>query len=483
MSWRMKFRVMLLTAVFLLLMQLATAQEEIQTVAIQSITVSPNKLFVGDVAEVTLTLYNPNTQSVRVSSVQIDGDGISSTDFLDVGYIPPQSTHHLQFSIKALESGTQDVRVKVYSGSKAVYTTFTIYVEEKPPEISLDSNVRLGEVNEVSIVVSTPLKIEKVVIDPLFDSEPERIYIAEISETAKAPIKFYASQNESYEFSISFYNSGNYHSYTVKLIPAFEESKGLFVGISMPCTSAYLYDVLPVTLNITNLRDDPVFSIRIEASSQKGVFSENREIAMLKPGESESIHLFYSPEHGGEDVLRFTIHYKDEFGNEGKITKELSLEILNKPAVDIAGVEIETKSSSSPQPKGLFRPSPATTAKVEISVSGDVSNNGFGKIRGVYVYLDFGEIRKDYYIGSIEPSEAESFSIPATGSERSVKVTVEWMNELGMTKSITKEYQLTSTQPITRAKATNPLLSPYLIGGLAIALVIVGYFLHRRRKK
>ena len=96
----MKFRVMLLTAVFLLLMQLATAQEEIQTVAIQSITVNPAKLFVGDVAEVTLTLYNPNTQSVRVSSVQIDGDGISSTDFLDVGYIPPQSTHHLQFSIK-----------------------------------------------------------------------------------------------------------------------------------------------------------------------------------------------------------------------------------------------------------------------------------------------------------------------------------------------------------------------------------------------
>jgi hypothetical protein len=473
-----------ITAV-LVLTAITLAQEaEIESVAIQNVEVNPENLFVGDVAEVTMTLYNPSDQSVRISSIIIDGSGIFASPILDVGYIAPHSSHEVSFTVKAVSPGTHSVEVKVSSEGYSITSYFTIFVEERLPEISFDRKIRVGEVNDANIVVSSPINIERVVIEPLFDSEPDRIFIASVEQFAEAQLKFYAG-NESYEFRISFYNGNNHHSYVVEVAPDFEESKDVFINISMPYSSVYLYDAVSLTVELTNLRSDAIYSIRVEAESAKGVFSDAAEIAKLEAGESRAVRILYSPHESGEDSLEIRISYEDEFGNVREVVRSLTVKVLNQIAVSVTNVDIEVKSSrGSAQPKGPFRPPGASTqsATVEISVSGDISNNGFGEARNVYVHVDLGNVKKDYFVGNIDPSDVESFSIPATGNERIAKVTVEWANELGETFSITKEYQI-SDRPVTPPQSVAENILLFVGVATVIAAVVIGALLWRRRKK
>jgi hypothetical protein len=474
-----------ITAVLILTATTSAQEAETGSIAVQNVEVNPDGLFVGDLAEVTLTLYNPNDQSIKVPSIIIDGSGVSASPILDVGYIAPRSSHEVSFTVKAVSPGIHSVEVKVNSKEHSVTSYFTIFVEERLPEISFDRKIRVGEVNDANIVVSSPIKIERVIIEPLFDSEPDRIFIASVEQFAEAQLKFYAG-NESYEFRISFYNGNNYHSYVVEVAPDVEESKDVFINISMPYSSVYLYDAVPLTVELTNLRSDAIYSIRIEAESAKGVFSEAAEIAKLEAGESRAVRILYSPHESGEDSLEIRISYEDEFGNVREVVRSLTVKVLDQLAVSVTNVDIEVEvksSGSSAQPQGPFRPPGASTqsATVEISVSGDVSNNGFGEARNVYVHVDLGNVKKDYFVGNIDPSDVESFSIPATGNERITKVTVEWANELGETFSITKEYQISGgsvTPP--QSVAENILL---FVGVATVIAAIVGALLWRRRKK
>ena len=453
--------------------------ENVETVAIQSIKVDPENLFVGDIAKVTITLYNPNDESIRVSSVIIEGSGISTDYILDAGYIAPKSSHELNFILKAEEPGTHKVDIRLYSGGHLTIGSFTVFVEKRLPELFLDEDVRLGEVNTVNLKLYSPIRIQNVVIKPLFDSEPDVIHINEVEGFVDVPLKFFAKSESDYRFRISFYNGDNYHSYVVTAKPEFKASKGVFVNVSVPCTNIYLYDAVPITLTLTNLRNDAIYSVVIGASSAKGSFSEKPEISMLKAGESRTIRLLYSPHKSGDDVIKLKIRYEDELGNKYEIWKNLTVKVLESPAVMITNVNIEVKSSTSTQFKGPFmRPiSPAQPPEVKISVSGDVSNNGIGKVRNTYVYVDFGNAKKDYFVGAIAPSDVESFSIPANGNEKIVKVTVEWTNELGETFSITKEYQVSAPQI-----QANPSVNFPLIIGIVTVVAIAAYFWRRRRR-
>jgi len=476
--------VAILLIIAILLTTITSAQEvKSGVVAVQSVEVNPQNLFVGDVAEVALTLYNPNNQSIKVSLVITDSSGISASPILDVGYIASRSSHKVCFPVKAESPGTHTVEARVNSEGYSVNSYFTIFVEEELPGISFDRNIRLGEVNDVNIIVSSPIKIEKVVIEPLFNSEPDRIFIASIEQFAEEPLKFYADNETVYKFWISFYNGDNYHSYIAEITPDFEESKNVFVNTSMPYNSVYLYDAVPIAVELTNLRSDVIYSIKVEAESVKGIFSEIAEIARLEAGERRTIKMLYSPLESGEDSLEIKVSYEDAFGNIEEIVKRLTVKVLDRPAVSVTSVDIDVKSSgSSAQSTGpIFRPPRVSTqtATIEISISGDISNNGFGKARNVYVFVDLGDTTKDYFMGNIDPSDVESFSIPSTGNERVAKITVEWTNELGETFSFTKEYRISG---IAINPPQNAEINLALIIGTA-STIILGAFLWKRRKK
>ncbi|AIG98479.1 MULTISPECIES: COG1361 S-layer family protein [Archaeoglobus] len=458
----------------MLLLIVPSVAEENSSIAIQNLNVEPQRLFVGDSAIVTVTLYNPLESAVKVSSVSVLGSGISYDSF-ELGYIPPKSTHTFSFAVKAVKEGVHNVEVAFYTESGAVRSYFTLFVENRMPEISFSENVKVGEVNNLSLIISSPVEIENVVIDPLFESEPDRIILSSVSGTAEVPIRFFGERSD-YEFRVSFYSGNNYHSYTAKLTPAFEEGSELAVSVSVPQSSAFLYDVVEISATITNLKDDAVSAIKFSASSNNGkVLLSTDEIAELESGESSEVTLLYSPERSGRDVITLAISYKDGMGKERTLEKAVNIDVQDSSAVDVSGVEIEAKatSSASAPPRGMFGPtSSSVSTRVEITVSGEVVNRGFSYAKNVLVYLDFGSDTEEYFVGEVEPSDSDSFSIPASGSERSVKVVVEWTNELGEVHSISKSYQL---NPITVSTTSPPqrqsLLTPLNLAAVAIAAV------------
>ncbi|MEG9194141.1 MAG: hypothetical protein V6S10_02290 [Candidatus Methanoglobus sp.] len=119
----------------------------------------------------------------------------------------------------------------------------------------------------------------------------------------------------------------------------------------------------------------------------------------------------------------------------------------------------------------------------EIAVSGEVANGGFGQARNVIVYLDFGNRTEEFFIGTISPSDSDSFSIPATGSERNVRITVEWINDLGEIHKISKTYQLTqrSFDFGQRESSIFSSLNMAILAILAVAAV-AGILFYRRRR-
>jgi len=385
------------------LIQISAAQEEIQQyLGIESISVTPERLFVGDYAELKVTLYNSGDTSVRVSSVQIWSSGISS-DFMELGSIPPKSSYTLIIPIKAEKPGAHNVELKIYTDQGLIKGYFTVFVmDENTPKLSVD--------------------------------------------------------------------------------------------ISTPYTSAVLYDVLPISLELTNLKGSKLYDIEINASSDNGKISIIPDgIPILESGETEELTLYYSPERSGKDEISIKISYRDELGNKDEIVKNVSVYVQNKSAVDVSGVEIESKvsSTSSYQPRGGFFGAPSNSenfaSRVEITVSGEVINRGITSAKSVLVYLDFGNETEEYYIGEMEPSDSDSFSIPASGTERSVLVVVEWINELGEAHKISRSYQLT---PASISLSETPPRTSGIIFGLGyyqIAIislaVLFGFLIYLRRRR
>ncbi len=480
-------KVFILALALIAAMMPAFAQDNVSA-SIQNLNVYPQKLFVGDYAVVSMTIYNPTDKIVDINSIGIYGEGIIS-ESLSLGYVPPKSTHTLSFSIRAVESGVHNVELVLYTRDSSIRSFFTIFVEDRMPEIYFKGMVRLGEINNLSIVISSPVEIENVVIVPLFESLPEKVVLKSLYGTAEIPLRFYGREG-SYQFRVSFYSGNNYHSYLAEINPRTEPARGLAVNFSIPFTAVSLYDVVGIDLEITNLMSDSLSSVKLKASANNGrVLLSASEIPQIAAGERKNVKLLYSPERAGDDKITLEIRYRDCLGREGAIEREIGIKVNNETAVNIVGVEISTKriatttTAAGGFPAGRTATT-TTTSVMEITVSGEVVNRGFGQARSVIVYLDFGNKTEEFFIGTISPSDSDSFSIPATGVERNVRVIVEWTNELGEIHRISKTYQL-SQRSFEFVQRETSILSSLntAIFAILVAAAVAAILIYRRKKR
>ncbi|RLI75302.1 hypothetical protein DRO97_03605, partial [Archaeoglobales archaeon] len=419
-------------------------------VAITNVEINPQTLLIGDVAECKLVIYNPNSQSVKISSVQFDvPSGLSiKPSFVNVGYIAKQSNYELPFYIEAKKPGRYTVEARIFAENGSITQRINVLVEDRMPKIIMNSPIKLNEVNTVDIEITTPLEINSVTIEPLFDAEQKYIFIDQITYSAKKSIKFYGKKQE-YKFKISFYNGKNYHSLIQEVQPRFVESKGLFINITLSYASVYLYDIIPITVEVSNLREDDVYEIAVSTNTTKGEFSEYREkIPKLGSLESKTIVFYYLPMENGSDKIYFKITYKDEMNYAYNLSEFKTLKILNQPSLAISNVEVEMENG--------------------ITITGDVSNNGRSEALNVYVSVDFGDYSKDYFVGNIDPSDFQSFSIPLLGNDSKAVIKARWTNEIGKNFEIVKEVKL------NQAKSIKPAEFPMWIS--VIAVVVVGVF-------
>jgi len=381
-----------------------------------SVQLTPSILLPGDTTNGTLTITNKGTTSIRVTGVTFFSDlSIKPKSISQIGYIPPAGTYELPFRVKTEKAGLYTVEAYIYTTNGTLKQVILVDVRDLIPEIVLTSAITLNEVNTVSFKISDPLGVSDLKIEPLFNAEPRIIYPA----GSEGTFIYYASEKKELKFRISFYNGENYHEVTQTIMPEYRVSKGVLMNVSLPYDVVCLKDVVPVRIELTNLRGDEVYSLCVKVSS--GSFTKATKIASLSSMESKSVEIICPTQSPGEQNVSVTLSFKDSMSNPYTSKEYVKFRVLREKAVSVSNIDVKWNEG--------------------MSISGDVSNNGKSTVYNVMVALQSGETVKMYYLGTINPSDFDSFEFSALGFGSSTtsklnesitpKLVISWNNELG----------------------------------------------------
>ena len=318
--------------VILLTIPLASAQ-------VVKVEMNPQTLLPNDVANCKLVVSLPQLTYVsgitfyHSSAIEIQPDSISG-----IGWV---QSYELPFTIKAKKSGIYTVEVVVNTINGSIKQAFVVRVEGKMPEIVLDrTTFTLDEVNDVGFSISSPLEISNVIVIPMFDADPKVIYV----KNGRGSFEFEPKKPEPLKFKIEFYNGENYHEVVQTVNVKYRESKGVLINATPQYPITLIGDVVTIDVQISNLRQDDIYSVRINVSD--GSFSaKSVDIPVMKAGESKVVKFKWCSRSAGIKNVTIDVTYLDEFNNRYSERKTVTIKVLNETALQFSGVEIERGSN------------------------------------------------------------------------------------------------------------------------------------------
>ncbi len=402
-----------------------------------SVSLSPSVLFPHDVANGMLTVSS--TIPIRITGITFYPSGVEviPNSVSNVGYV---TSYELPFKVIAESEGIHTVKVVISTTNGSITQDFVVRVIGEMPKIVLDRTLlRLNEVNTVSFRISTPVQISNVVVIPLFNAEPRRIFVVNGIGT----LRFEPKRPVQLKFEMEFYNGDNYHIITETVPVSYIKSKGVVLNATPEYTTVLKGDVIKVTIQISNLREDDVYSLRLKTEGD--VSPKTVEIPILKSGETKEITLLWCP----QGRLKLDLSYEDAFGYRFNTSVIVRVKILNESVVQLSGLSVQNGE-----------------------ISGDVCNNGRSKVYNVMVFAG----NRSYYIGTIDPSDFESFELKIPNSPW-VEMKVVWSNELGQTFSI--ERMVRVPLPV-KHESSSPLPLAIAFATLAFVIVIIIFAARRR---
>ena len=381
--------------VILLTIPLASAQ-------VVKVEMNPQTLLPNDVANCKLVVSLPQLTYVsgisfyHPSAIEIQPDSISG-----IGWV---QSYELPFTIKAKKSGIYTVEVIVNTMNGSIKQAFVVRVEGKMPEIVLDrTTFTLDEVNDVGFSISSPLEISNVIVIPMFDANPKIIYV----KNGRGSFKFEPKKPEPLKFKIEFYNGENYHEVVQTVNVKYKESKGVLINATPQYPITLIGDVVTIDVQISNLRQDDIYSVRINVSD--GSFSaKSVDIPVMKAGESKVVKFKWCSRSAGIENVTIDVTYLDEFNSRYSERKTVTIRVLNETALQFSGVGIERGSNG-------------------LTVTGDICNNGRSKVYNILISAN----GKTYYVGYLDPSDFDSFEIVIPANVSKVQLKATWTNEIG----------------------------------------------------
>ncbi len=424
--------------VVLLLIPVASAQ-------VLRVEMSPQTLLPNDVADCKLLVSFPQRTYVggitfyHPPSIDVEPESVSG-----VGWV---QSYELPFTIRAKESGVFVVDVVINTPNGSIKQAFTVRVLREMPEIILDrTTFYLNEVNGVGFTISTPLDISDVVVIPLFDANPKVIRV----ENMKGFFEFLPKRPIPLKFKIEFYNGKNYHEVVRTVVVKYEKSRGVLVNATPEYSNVLMGDVVRIDVQVSNLRHDTIFNVRLNVSGAKSVV-----IPMLKAGESRSFEFEWSANSAGEKLIKVDVSFLDDFNDRYQDRTFVRVNVSNETALIFSGVNVERTING-------------------ITVSGDVCNNGRSKVYNVIVYAN----GRSYYIGTVDPSDFDSFEITLHNAT-TIHLKAVWTNEVGKTFEISKELKV----PILKFREEEKGgIFPMVVAIGTLAFVIFIAFLAWRRR-
>ncbi len=438
---------------FLLIISMIPASAQ---VVVSEIQMNPPVLLPGDEADGVLKLVASEDTSINSvvffapAGIKIEPAVISS-----IGQLKSGSTYELPFTVKSKEPGKYRIDVRISTSNGSVKQVMIVRVENRMPELVLNKSIfTLNEVNTAQFYIVSPIQLSSVVVEPVFNATPRTIYVS----NGQGTFTFYPTKPEDLVFRIKFYNGRNYHEVTQTVRAEYRKSGGLFLNVSAP-PLAMVNDAVPITVGIANLRDDTIYSIKVRLVSDAGIFSsEELEIPAIASSESKTLKVLYSPDKPSESRIQLKVSYKDTVGIEYLTTEEIAIRVINESPVVLSNLEVEKDIDG-------------------VRISGDVSNVGLGNARNILLEITSGDERKTYYLGTLTPSDFDSFEFKLGNASNTAVLRIAWMNDVGRKIELTYPIEI----PVSSVERTESNLSIIAIISAVAVIIIVALIWIRSR--
>ncbi len=441
---------------FLLIMCMISVIPASAQVVVSEIKLDPPVLLPGDEADGILKMVASEDTSIN-SVVFFAPSGIKIEPAItsSIGQLKSGSTYELPFTVRANEPGKYRIDVRIGTSNGSVKQIMIVRVEDRMPELILNDTIfKLNEVNTVQFRVITPFQLSSLVVEPMFNATPRTIYVS----NGEGVFTFYPTKPEALAFKIKFYNGRNYHEIIQTVRAEYRESSGLFLNVSAP-PLAMVNDAVPLELGVTNLRDDTIYSVKIRLSSDAGIFSSRElDVPSLASSESKTLRVLYSPDRAGETRIELKVTYRDTVGIEYSMSKEIDIKVVNETPVVLSNLDVEKGADG-------------------VRISGDVSNVGLGNARNILLEITSGEEKKTYYLGTLTPSDFDSFEFKLTNASNAAILKITWMNDVGKKVELTYPVEIPASSVV---KAESNLSIIAIVAAIAVLVIVALIWIRSR---
>jgi len=420
---------------------------QVSAVEVSKVDLTPSILLPNDVADGKLYLTSQN-EDVKSISFRADGIEITPKFVTEIGTISSGTTYELPFTVKAGKAGIYSVEVLITTKNESKKHIFNVEVaDEKPMIVLKKSRLTLNEVNEVEFSVASRINFERVMVEPLFDSEPSMFYFNSIQEASGA-LKFYPTEKKALGFKISYYNGRNYHESVQEVEVEYENSRGVFLSQNLSYAILPVNDVSTLRISIANLRNDRIYALSVEVGGDSVTFSEKRkEVAYLDPFSTITVAFLFSPEKVGRSEIVASVSYKDEMGNDYTAARRIEFTATAQEIIGISNLDIKKTLE-------------------EVKITGDLSNGGISKVRNVLIEVFGDNITKNLFVGELDAGDFFTFDFTLKPDVKEGVIRVSWTNELGVSNSISKDFKVHRKSIENTSKNT--------LAYIGIAAIIVG---------
>uniref|UniRef100_A0A7J2TJM2 S-layer protein n=1 Tax=Archaeoglobus fulgidus TaxID=2234 RepID=A0A7J2TJM2_ARCFL len=420
-----------------------------------SYELSPEIVLPNGYADCVIKITNNQNSYVDVNSISFYSVSVEVfPSSIAVGKIGPNSVYTAKVSMKSSFVGRQIVEMLVSYDNYTISQPIELIVDDRFPQIAVASPVYLGEVNDLKLIISSPVTLKDLRVEALFNATPRVAHIGILSGSAEVNFKFFG-EKEDLRFRISFYNGRSYHEVerTPKIF--YLQSKGVLFNLQISKSVVYFGEAAEISLEVFNLRNDDIYDLEIQPSG-KGKFNpEVGKVEKLGSGEKRVLKFLFSPRESEE--VYFLIRYKDYFGREYEALEKASIMVLEKEALQFANIRKEAIY-------GKFR------------ISGEIINYGHRKAMNVLVSVICNESKNNYFIGEVKANDYETFDLEADCIDY---IKLSWWNELGESFSVSEKIKDDRAEI---SKKDNPM--PIFVSAFsATAIIVLIILIIRHRKK
>jgi hypothetical protein len=262
---------------------------------------------------------------------------------------------------------------------------------------------------------------------------------------------------ETVQFSLQF-NNGENVRYTNTTAPINSlPSREIQISLEKYPNEVLRYDTVVFSGNITNLRQDTIYSLIMSIEGDGIVSSRDVVLPALSSMDSVPFTIRVTPISSGTKHLTLTYMYSDVLGKIYTGSTDLYIQVPDKDVLSLNGVEIKKDG-------------------IELNIIGDVSNLGNYEVKGVTVSVLASDSEESYFIGALAPSDFNSFDINIPVKENTSTITISIQFVTGVGQLITIQQNLPVKEKPVLKEPEIPKKYYILIGLISVlVLVVVGY--------